>query len=117
LSEARRRAEEYLLQRGLFRSARTGQVIDPRFTLFSYPSRWYYDVLRALDYLQSVGGPPDPRCAEAIELVSGRSDQDDRWPLENVHQGPTHFEMEGSEGSPSRWNTLRAMRVLRWAGS
>lgn len=114
--DARHRGEEYLLARRLFRRRSTGETVDPRFTMFSFPTRWYYDVLRALDHLRSTGAEPDDRCAEAVELVVGRSDAEGRWPLENVHQGPTHFEMEGPEGSPSRWNTLRALRVLRWAG-
>ncbi|HEX6147780.1 MAG TPA: hypothetical protein VF083_13465 [Acidimicrobiia bacterium] len=112
---ARRRGEEYLLARGLFRSRSTGQIIDPRFTMFSFPTRWYYDVLRALDYFRSTGEGLDQRCAEAVDLVKGKSDEQGRWPLENTHQGPTHVEMEGPDGFPSRWNTLRARRVLRWA--
>lgn len=112
---ARRRGEEYLLERGLFKTRSAGQVIDPRFTMFSYPTRWYYDVLRALDHFRSTGADPDPRCSEAIELVAGKQDDAGRWALENIHEGPTHFEMEGPEGAPSRWNTLRASRVLRWA--
>ena len=117
VAAARRRGEEYLLERGLFRSRSTGQIIDPRFTMFSFPTRWYYDVLRGLDYFRSTGADLDDRCAEAIALVAGKRDEQGRWPLENTHEGPTHFEMEGPEGFPSRWNTLRARRVLRWAGS
>jgi len=117
IGDLRSAGEEYLLERGLFRARSTGKVIDPRFTMFSFPTRWYYDVLRALDYFRSTGAAFDDRCAEAIELVEGKRDGEGRWPLENRHQGPIHFRMEGSEGSPSRWNTLRAMRVLGWAGS
>jgi hypothetical protein len=109
--------EEYLLERGLFRSRSTGEVVDPRFTMFSYPTRWYYDVLRGLEYFRSTGEEPDERCAEAIDLVTAKRDRLGRWHLDNVHQGPTHFRMEGPEGAPSRWNTLRAMRVLDWAGA
>jgi hypothetical protein len=116
VSAARAAAEEYLLERRLFRRRSTGEIVDPRFTMASFPPRWYYDVLRALDYFRSTGDAPDVRCAEAIELIAAKRDADGRWPLENVHQGPTHFEMEGPEGAPSRWNTLRALRVLRWAG-
>jgi hypothetical protein len=116
VAASRQRGEEYLLERGLLRRRSTGEVIDPRFTMFSFPTRWYYDVLRALDYLRAAGGSPDDRCAEAIELVAAKRDEDGRWPLENTHQGPTHIEMEGPDGFPSRWNTLRARRVLRWAG-
>jgi hypothetical protein len=113
---ARRKGEEYLLERGLFRRRSTTQIADPRFTMFSFPTRWYYDALRALDYFRSTGSEPDDRVAEAIALVADKRDEDGRWPLENTHQGATHFEMEGPEGFPSRWNTLRALRVLRWAG-
>lgn len=116
VAEARLRGQEYLLERGLLRRLSTGQIIDPRFTMFSFPTRWYYDVLRALDYFRSTGERPDDRCAEAVDLVSDRRDEEGRWPLENTHQGPTHFEMEGPDGFPSRWNTLRATRVCRWAG-
>jgi hypothetical protein len=116
VSAARRRAEEYMLERGLFRRRSTGDVPDPRFTMFSFPTWWYYDVLRALDYLRSTGTEPDPRVGEAVDLVAARRDRDGRWPLENSHQGPTHFDMDEAEGFPSRWNTLRALRVLRWAG-
>jgi hypothetical protein len=114
---ARAKGEEYLLERGLFRARTTGQIVDPRFTMFSFPTRWYYDVLRGLEYFRRGEAAPDDRCAEAIELVASKRDSTGRWPLENKHQGPTHFNMEGSEGFPSRWNTLRAMRVLDWASS
>jgi hypothetical protein len=116
VSAARSRGEEYLLDRQLFRSRSTGQVIDPRYTMFSFPVYWYYDVLRGLDYFRSTGGVFDDRCAEAVELVEGRQDAMGRWPLENRHQGPTHFAIDGAQGSPSRWNTLRARRALAWAG-
>lgn len=114
-SSARSRGEAYLLERGLLRSRTTGQVVDPRFTMFSYPTRWYYDVLRGLDYFQSTGQAFDARCAEAVDLVASKRTIDGIWALENTHQGPTHFEMEGPDGFPSRWNTLRAMRVMKWA--
>lgn len=116
-AESRSKGEEYLLERGLFRSRSTGRIVDPRFTMFSFPHWWYYDVLRGLNYFRSTGAAPDDRCAEAIDLVADKRDGAGRWRLENVHMGPTHFRMEGPEGSPSRWNTLRASRVLEWAGA
>ena len=116
VTEARRRGEEYLLRRRLFRRRTTGQVADPRFTMFSFPTRWYYDVLRGLEYFRSTGEKPDARLEEAIALVAEKRGEDSRWALENTHQGPTQIEMEGPDGFPSRWNTLRAMRVMRWAG-
>jgi hypothetical protein len=116
VAAARHRGEDYMLERRLFRRRSTGEVIDPTFLQFSFPTFYLYDVLRGLDYLQSTGEEPDPRTAEAIDVVAGKRDASGRWPRENVHPGRVHFEMEAGEGSPSRWNTLRALRVLRWAG-
>ena len=98
----------------MFRRKSTGEVIDPDWLLFSFPTWWHYDVLRGLDYLRDAEVEPDERVAEAIEVVEGNRDADGRWPLQNAHDGETYFEMEDGEGKPSRWNTLRALRVLRW---
>ena len=114
---ARKRGEEYLLERRLFRRKSTGEVIDPAWLKFSFPTWYFYDVLRGLDYLREVGDEPDERAAEAIKVVEGNRDPDGRWPLQNVHEGEAHFEMEDGEGKPSRWNTLRALRVLAWFGA
>ena len=114
VAEARRRGDDYLLERRLFRRRSTGEVIDPRFLELSFPHWWHYDVLRALDYFRDRGEPPDPRVAEAIEVVVRNRDADGRWPRQRVHPGQMPFELEGGEGTPSRWNTLRAMRVLEW---
>jgi hypothetical protein len=111
---ARRRGEEYMLERRLFRRKSTGEVIDPSWLRFSFPHWYFYDVLRALDYLRAGGERPDDRVAEAIGVVESNRGADGRWPLQNVHEGESHFEMEDGEGTPSRWNTLRAMRVLDW---
>ena len=111
---ARRRGEEYLLERRLFRRKSTGEVVNPAWLQFSFPVRWRYDVLRALEHFRSVGDPPDPRTEEAIELVRSKRRPDGRWPLENTHPGKIHFELEGGDSRPSRWNTLRALRVLKW---
>jgi hypothetical protein len=111
---ARERGEEYMRERRLFRRKSTGEVIDPSWLQFSFPTWWHYDVLRGLDYLRAAEVEPDERVAEAIEIVEGHRDSDGRWPLQNVHEGEAHFQMEDGDGQPSRWNTLRAMRVLRW---
>ena len=111
---ARARGEEYLLQRYLFRRLSNGNVINPNWMLFSFPPRWHYDVLRGLDYFRSTSAAPDKRCREAIELVLRKRRPDGRWPLENPHEGAVHFDMDPGSGEPSRWNTLRALRVLRW---
>jgi hypothetical protein len=131
VTDPRRRGEEYLLTRNLFRRASTGQVADPDFLRFSFPTQWHYDVLRALDYFRAVSdaaakqgrrdgvagpvsGAPDPRLAEAVQQVRRKRQPDGRWLLENTHPGLVHFELEDGDGKPSRWNTLRALRVLRW---
>jgi hypothetical protein len=111
---ARSSGEEYLLTRGLFRSKITGQVIDESWLEFAYPPRWYYDVLRGLDYFRATGAAPDPRVAEAVEIVRRKRLPDGTWALENTHPGDVHFALEVGDGAPSRWNTLRALRVLRW---
>ena len=111
---ARARGEEYLLARHLFRSLRTGEVVDETFMQFSFPPRYWYDVLWGLDYFRSTGLSPDLRCADAIQLVRDKQSADGTWPLENVHEGEVHVDIDGAEGEPSRWNTLRALRVLRW---
>lgn len=114
VTEARLGAHEYLLERRLLRRLSTGEIVNPAWTQFSFPTRWRYDALRALDYLRSAGVEPDERCAEAIEIVAAKRDVDGRWPLENTHPGMVHFEMDDGDGKPSRWNTLRALRVLDW---
>ena len=111
---ARRRAEEYLLERGLMRRKSTGDIVRPAWLQFSFPIRWHYDVLRALEYFRAAGGPPDPRIDEAIELVRSKRQADGTWLLENTHPGKVHFTLEDGDERPSRWNTLRALRVLRW---
>jgi hypothetical protein len=115
VTAARRRAEDYLLERRLLRRRSTGEIIDPAWTRCSFPARWFYDVLRALEYLASAKIKPDERVQEAVALVESKNDDEGRWPLEHTHPGDVHFLME-EVGHPSRWNTLRALRVLRWAG-
>ena len=117
VTEARMRGEEYLLQRRLCRSLSSGEVIDPAWTQFSFPVGWHYDVLRGLDYLRGPGVKPDDRISEAIELVEKNRSEDGRWLLQRVHSGQIYFEMDEGLGKPSRWNTLRALRVLKWAAA
>ena len=114
VTKARRGAENYLLERRMFRSLRTGDVIDERWLRFSFPTFWHYDVLRGLDYLRNAAVTPDSRVSEAIEVVIKRRHQNGRWPLNLVHRERIPMEMETAVGSASRWNTLRALRVLRW---
>jgi hypothetical protein len=111
---ARRRGEEYLLERKLFRRKSTGEVVDPAWLQFSFPTRWHYDVLRGLEYFQAVGDRPDRRLDEAIHLLRSKQQPDGTWLLENTHPGNVHFRLEEGDGRPSRWNTLRALRVVNW---
>ncbi len=108
------RGQEYLLERRMLRRLSTDEVIDPAWTQFSFPSGYHYDVLRGLEYLRSAGITPDARMAEAIDLVASKRDADGCWPLENVHPDQLDAEPGAAEGQPSRWNTLRALRVLDW---
>jgi hypothetical protein len=113
VSAARHKAEEYLLERRMLRRLSTGTIADEAWTRFSFPTRWFYDVLRGLDHFRSAGGVPDPRLDEALDLVRSAQGQDGRWRLGNTHPGKEHFEME-KEGEPSRWVTLHALRVVDW---
>jgi len=111
--EAQRRGQEFLLVHRLFRSHRTGAIIKPGFLRFAFPPRWHYDILRALDYFQAVQAPRDPRLADAIGIVQNTQLANGRWSLQQSYKGKTYFELEHL-GAPSRWNTLRALRVLKW---
>jgi hypothetical protein len=120
VTEARLRGQEYLLDRNLFRRKSTGEAIErdrkggAPWTRFAFPTWWHYDVLRGLDYLRRAGVTPDERVAEAARLVASKGDGDGRWPLEITHAGRMPVETDEGQGRPSRWNTLRALRVLRW---
>jgi hypothetical protein len=114
VTKARKKAENYLLERRMFRSLRTGEVIDKRWLRFSFPPFWHYDVLRGLDYLREADIKPDSRAGEAIEIVIARRHQNGRWPLNLLHPEYIPLEMETGIARASRWNTLRALRVLRW---
>jgi hypothetical protein len=112
--EARCSGEEYLLERGLFRRKSTGEIVKGDYLEFAFPYYWHYDVLRALDYFRRAGAESGPRLAEAVDVLRSRRQQDGRWLLDRVHPGRVHFPLEAGVGQPSRWNTLRALRVLNW---
>jgi hypothetical protein len=120
VTEARLRGQEYLLERRLFRRRSTGEVIERDrkgeavWTHFAFPTWWHYDVLRGLEYLRRAGATPDERVTEAIELVESKRDSNGRWLLETRYPGVMPVEIDEGEGQPSRWNTLRALRVLDW---
>jgi hypothetical protein len=118
--EARLRGQEYLLARRLFRRLSTGEAIErdrkggAMWTRFAFPTWWHYDVLRGLDYMRSAGVPYDDRIGAAIDLVASKRDRDGLWLLEASYPGVMLVKMDEGEGHPSRWNTLRALRVMNW---
>lgn len=115
---ARQSGEEYLLARSLYRRLSTSEPADKRYLYFLHPSRWHYDVLRGLDYFRDAatvtGAPPDPRLEDTIEHVRSRRLEDGTWPLDWNPTGRTWFDVDNGEGVPSRWVTLKALRVLKW---
>ncbi len=106
---------EFILKHRLYKSDKTGSVIDPKMLMLSYPSRWYYDILRALDHFRAARVPFDPRMQDALEVLLRKRSKDGTWPVQHRHAGQVHFHMERT-GGPSRWNTLRALRVLAHFG-
>jgi hypothetical protein len=116
LQRAEGESREFILRHRLFRSDRTGQIIDKKMLMLSYPSRWRYDILRALDHFRAVGAQYDRRMEDALSVLLSKRRTNGRWPLQAPHPGRCHFEMEQA-GDPSRWNTLRALRVLKHFGA
>ena len=114
VTDARRKGHDYLLERRMFRRLTTGDIIDRKWTRFAFPTVWHYDVLRGLDYLRGAGVEPDERAAGAVEIVEARRHQNGRWPMNSLHVDRLDFPIEPEIGRASRWNTLRAMRVLKW---
>lgn len=114
ITDARAKAHEYLLERRLLRRLTTGEIVNRKWTRFAFPTMWHYDVLRGLEYFRHAGVQPDERMEEAVGIVRARRHQNRRWPMNHLHADRLGFPMETRTGSASRWNTLRAMRVLRW---
>lgn len=114
-TDARGRGEEYLLERRLLRRLSTGEIIEPTWTQFAFPTLWHYDVLRALDYLRAADVRPDEGVEEAIATVIERRRDDGRWLLDLRHRNTLHQDLAGTVGAPNRWITLRALRVLDWS--
>ena len=111
---ARRGGEEYLLERSLFRRKSSGETVLPRYLDLVFPYYWRYDILRALDYFRRAGRSPDPRMQASVDVIRSKRQSDGRWLLDGIHPGRVHFDIESEIGAPSRWNTLRALRVLEW---
>jgi hypothetical protein len=120
ITEARLRGQEYLLERRLFRRRSTGEIIERDrkgnsvWSSFAFPTWWHYDLLRGLEYLRRAGVTPDERVSEAIDLVISKRGEDGRWLLETQYPGEMPVAVEAGVGQPSRWITLRALRVLKW---
>ncbi|HLH10192.1 MAG TPA: hypothetical protein VKW78_23355 [Terriglobales bacterium] len=114
IAAARLRGEEYLLKRSLFRQLSTGEVANEQFLELAFPPRYHYDILRALDYFRAAGVQPDPRMSAAVALIESKRLPDGRWPLDRSYDEALAVSLGESVGEPSRWNTLRAMRVLQW---
>jgi hypothetical protein len=114
ITAVRRRGEEYLLERSLFRRRSTGEVANQEFLELVFPPRYHYDILRALDHFRSAGAKPDQRMSEAIDLVKNKRQPDGRWLLDRSYDEALALPLNEKKGEPSRWNTLRALRVLRW---
>jgi hypothetical protein len=114
ITAARRRGEEYILERGLFRRRSTGDLVDAAFLEFAFPPRYHYDVLRALDYFRNANATPEPRMDEAVHVVASKRQRHGGWLLDHTYDEAIAVQAGESVGEPSRWNTLRALRVLRW---
>jgi hypothetical protein len=114
VAATRRRGEEYLLERGLFRRRSTGEVANAEFLELAFPPRYHYDVLRGLDYFRSSGARPDARMSDAVRLVESKQQADGRWLLDGAYDEALALQVGECVGEPSRWNTLRALRVVHW---
>ena len=113
---ARLRGEEYLLERRLLHRMSDGEIPQRRWLYIGFPNKWFYDVMRVLDYFQQARDEPDERMTEALEIVESKRDGDGRWPLDHAYHDKLLVDFGDAEGQPSRWITLRGARVLRWAG-
>jgi hypothetical protein len=116
VAAARQRGEEYLLERRLLWRLSDGEIGQKRWLYVGFPNKWFYDVVRVLDYLRAARAEPDPRMAEALDIVASKRDSDGRWPLDHAYHDRLLVDFGDAEGQPSRWITLRALRILRWAG-
>lgn len=117
ITAGRRKGEEYLLKRRLFRRLSTGEIVDPEFLKFAFPPRYHYDVLRGLDYFRAAGAEPDERFSEALQLIGSKRKADGRWLLDATYDEAIAVPTGECVGEASHWNTLRALRVLRWGTS
>jgi hypothetical protein len=116
VAAARVRGEEYLLERRLLRRLSDGEIPQKRWLDLAFPNAWFYDVARVLDYMRMARPAPDERMTEALDILESKRDAAGRWPLDHAYHDKLLVDFGETEGQPSRWITLRALRVLRWAG-
>lgn len=116
VAAVRLRGEEYLLERRLLRRLSDGEIPQKRWLYVGFPNSWFYDVVRVLDYFRAARPRPDERMTEALDIVESKRDANGRWPLDHAYHDASLVDFGETEGKPSRWITLRALRVLRWAG-
>ncbi|CAN5299506.1 hypothetical protein BH20ACT24_BH20ACT24_15590 [soil metagenome] len=114
MAAVRLRGEEYLLERRLLRRLSDGEIPQKRWLYIGFPNAWFYDVVRVLDYFRAARPGPDERMAEALDIVESKRDAGGRWPLDHAYHDASLVDFGEAEGRPSRWITLRALRVLRW---
>jgi hypothetical protein len=112
LRQAKKTSQEFILLHKLYKSDKTGEIIKSSFLNIHYPCRWYYDILKALDYFQAANVKYDARMKDAIEIILSKRTKEGQWKLPSHHKGELHFKMEET-GKPSRWNTLRSLRVMK----
>ena len=116
VTAARLRGEEYLLERRLLYRLSDGQIGQGRWLQVGFPNKWFYDVVRAVDYIRAAREEPDPRMSDGLDIVESKRDASGRWPLEHRYHERLLVDFGDVEGQPSRWITLRGARTLRWAG-
>jgi hypothetical protein len=116
VAAARQRGEEYLLERRLLWRLSDGAIGQKRWLYVGFPNKWFYDVVRVLDYFRAARPEPDPRMAEALDIAESKRDADGRWPLDHAYHERLLVDFGDAEGQPSRWITLRGQRIMRWAG-
>jgi len=113
VGEAMERGREFFLTHRLFRSHRTGQVVNPALLRFPFPPQWHFDVARGLDHFRAAGVTPDERLTDALSIIRQARRHDGTWPVYREYPGRMWFRMESP--GPGRWSTLRAVRILEWA--
>ena len=109
---AQKSSIEFILVHQLFLSDKTGHIINKDFLKLTYPCRWKYDILRAMDFFQYAGIERDHRMKATIDVLKTKRNKEGTWNMQAAHSGQVHVNMEKA-GQPSRWNTMRVLRVMK----